>query len=129
VFVNVILAKRALVRSYEICNARYYTDRIPYPHTHGEGSSDDPTNRDICPNGDNPFDVADCIVGITKYMDYETVITDHPGGTPAGLSQTCQQASRLQALACHGLVEPSQANPSHAARFQLQAKLRSEACL
>jgi hypothetical protein len=86
VFVNVILAKRALVRSYEICNARYYTDRIPYPHTHGEGSSDDPTNRDICPNGDNPFDVADCIVGITKYMDYETVITDHPGGTPAGLS-------------------------------------------
>lgn len=31
--------------------------------------------------------------------------------------QTCQQASRLQALACHGLVAASRAKPSRAAKF------------
>ena len=82
------LGKRALSRNYQVCNNVYDINNIiPYSHVHSEGSGENPSNQDICPpDGSNPFQVADCLPGINKYLDYHRIEDSESVAYPAGIS-------------------------------------------
>jgi hypothetical protein len=79
---------RALSRSYKVCNIEYNIGNIiPSPYAHSEDSGEDPSNQDICPpDGSNPFQVADCIPEITKYLEYDRIEDAESNAYPAGIS-------------------------------------------
>jgi len=77
------------IRKYDVCLGPPFgftlsTDIIPYPAAEGSAG----TVENICRNSLTKH--ADCVPGITRLGDYETITGAVSGGTPAGLSDiTC----------------------------------------